>query len=371
MWRRTDSQLTALHSRHRLSAACLEPRTPVASSGFRAVTSVTSLEIATFSDRNSVTYGVLNREQESPMLRRVTSRLGVLVCALTATAAFADVAHAGLPDLGTTATVSTATQPAVEAVNSAVQTPAPAIAPAAVQAPVPVVAPAVQAPAPAVASPVVAVVQTVSGTASETTRAVTETVKPVTESVNAAVNQTNVTAPVRQVTELVQQATANTTAALPNSSATQTPDASRGPAPATGSTTESNAPPTMTPAPATPREAAVRARPSAKKIRPARAGVMHPITATPMTTTMVADSKGGRASDAPAKRTPRVPDSPQMPPSGLNFSALGDGGGSAPLLFGLLGLLFLLAIPTAVRWLRPALALGLSPAYVAPGDRPG
>jgi pyrroloquinoline quinone (PQQ) biosynthesis protein C len=28
-------------------------------------------------------------------------------------------------------------------------------------------------------------------------------------------------------------------------------------------------------------------------------------------------------------------------------------------------------IPNAVRWLRPALAHGLSPAYVAIGDRPG
>ena len=46
-------------------------------------------------------------------------------------------------------------------------------------------------------------------------------------------------------------------------------------------------------------------------------------------------------------------------------------GGNGLLLFGLLSFLFLLAIPSAVRWLRPALALGMSPAYVAPGDRPG
>jgi pyrroloquinoline quinone (PQQ) biosynthesis protein C len=36
-----------------------------------------------------------------------------------------------------------------------------------------------------------------------------------------------------------------------------------------------------------------------------------------------------------------------------------------------LSFLFLLAIPTAVRWLRPALAHGMSPAYVALSDRPG
>jgi hypothetical protein len=46
-------------------------------------------------------------------------------------------------------------------------------------------------------------------------------------------------------------------------------------------------------------------------------------------------------------------------------------GGGGLLLFGLLAFLFLLAIPTAVRWLRPAAALGLSPAYVALRDRPG
>jgi hypothetical protein len=51
--------------------------------------------------------------------------------------------------------------------------------------------------------------------------------------------------------------------------------------------------------------------------------------------------------------------------------ALGNASAGGLLLFGLLGFLFLLAIPTAVRWLRTAEALGLSPVYVAPGDRPG
>jgi hypothetical protein len=57
---------------------------------------------------------------------------------------------------------------------------------------------------------------------------------------------------------------------------------------------------------------------------------------------------------------------------GLGFALLAGatsaGGG---LLFALLLFGFLLVIPNAVRWLRPALALGLSPAYVALGDRPG
>jgi hypothetical protein len=54
------------------------------------------------------------------------------------------------------------------------------------------------------------------------------------------------------------------------------------------------------------------------------------------------------------------------------LAAFGEApGGGGLLLFGLLGFLFLLVIPNAVRWLRPALALGLSPAYVATRDRPG
>jgi hypothetical protein len=56
--------------------------------------------------------------------------------------------------------------------------------------------------------------------------------------------------------------------------------------------------------------------------------------------------------------------------SGVAAFASGLGGGGA-LLFGLLGFLLLLAIPTAVRWLRPAMALGLTPAYVASRERPG
>jgi hypothetical protein len=67
-----------------------------------------------------------------------------------------------------------------------------------------------------------------------------------------------------------------------------------------------------------------------------------------------------------------VPDLPRLPlpgftPAGTSGSAFGGG----LLAFAILLFSFLLVIPNAVRWLRPALALGLSPAYVAIGDRPG
>jgi len=61
---------------------------------------------------------------------------------------------------------------------------------------------------------------------------------------------------------------------------------------------------------------------------------------------------------------------PQRAPGwGLFAGGAADGGGV--LLFGLLSFLLLLAIPNAVRWLRPAVALGLSSRYVALRDRPG
>src|SRR5919108_180635 len=74
---------------------------------------------------------------------------------------------------------------------------------------------------------------------------------------------------------------------------------------------------------------------------------------------------------APAKnaRAPGLPRGPlpQVPLSGT--AGASGSGGVVP--FAALTFAILLAIPNAVRWLRAALALGLSPAYVAPGDRPG
>jgi hypothetical protein len=78
--------------------------------------------------------------------------------------------------------------------------------------------------------------------------------------------------------------------------------------------------------------------------------------------------------EARAARTggnPRGPLPGGLPPMNGIAAFASGGGGSGALFFGLLGFLLLLAIPTAVRWLRPAGALGLTPAYVAPSDRPG
>jgi hypothetical protein len=66
----------------------------------------------------------------------------------------------------------------------------------------------------------------------------------------------------------------------------------------------------------------------------------------------------------------RVPRPHEGPGAGLLAGVAGIAGGGL-LNFGFLAFVLLLVIPTAVRWLRPAVALGLSPAYVALRDRPG
>ena len=87
-------------------------------------------------------------------------------------------------------------------------------------------------------------------------------------------------------------------------------------------------------------------------------------------------TKGGSSTragpDKGAGGGPRSP-LPDAPLSGF-FSAAGasaGGAGGGLIAFALLLSLFLLVIPNAVRWLRTALALGLSPAYLAIGERPG
>jgi hypothetical protein len=68
----------------------------------------------------------------------------------------------------------------------------------------------------------------------------------------------------------------------------------------------------------------------------------------------------------------RAPNLPRIPIPGFSVAAASGGGAAAALTaFAALLLAFLLVIPNAGRWLRPVLALGLSPAYVALGDRPG
>jgi hypothetical protein len=87
-------------------------------------------------------------------------------------------------------------------------------------------------------------------------------------------------------------------------------------------------------------------------------------TEPPLVTRTGANTRDGTA----------VPNLPSRAPSwpGSNFANAAVGAsGSGLLFFGFLLFAFLLVIPNAVRWLRPALALGLSPAYVALGERPG
>lgn len=77
------------------------------------------------------------------------------------------------------------------------------------------------------------------------------------------------------------------------------------------------------------------------------------------------------AQQAGSSRSP-VPDLPRLPlPGFTSAGASGSGVGGGLLAFAILLFSFLLVKPSAVRWLRPALVLGLSPAYVAIGDRPG
>lgn len=70
---------------------------------------------------------------------------------------------------------------------------------------------------------------------------------------------------------------------------------------------------------------------------------------------------------------PHGPTAPRWPLPGFPTAglAVGASGGGVVLLFAALLLTLMLAIPNAGRWLRPALALGLRPAFVSPGDRPG
>jgi hypothetical protein len=91
---------------------------------------------------------------------------------------------------------------------------------------------------------------------------------------------------------------------------------------------------------------------------------------TPATTVVTSaaphdDGAAGAPRDRSPQRTPQLPGGAAV--AGF-VSAAGSGG---MVLFGLLGFLFLLAIPNAVRLLRPVSALGMTPAYVALSDRPG
>jgi hypothetical protein len=94
-----------------------------------------------------------------------------------------------------------------------------------------------------------------------------------------------------------------------------------------------------------------------------------PLALSYLTTTAVpAQVDAGKG--AGNSRSP-VPHLPQLPLPGFTSAGASGGIGGGLLAFAILLFSLLLVIPNAVRWLRPALALGLSPAYVAIGDRPG
>jgi hypothetical protein len=73
-----------------------------------------------------------------------------------------------------------------------------------------------------------------------------------------------------------------------------------------------------------------------------------------------------RAPAAPERRAPGPLPGPTGAPA---FGSASSVGGNAVLIALLLG--FVLAIPNVGRWLRPTLALGLSPVTLSPPARPG
>jgi hypothetical protein len=91
-------------------------------------------------------------------------------------------------------------------------------------------------------------------------------------------------------------------------------------------------------------------------------------TAAPATFTTVRTAHVAESGSTPG-RLPRPPSPDDQSSSPLGSA--GGTGGAGGAIFAALLLGFLLVTPNAGRWLRSVLALGLSPAYVAPGERPG
>jgi hypothetical protein len=337
---------------------------------------------------------------------------GVIACS----AAFAEVAHAGLPGAPTDQTVAAATPaaaaPATSAVTSVAQTPAPAPVASAAPTPAPAV-PKAPAPAPApvtttvkAAAPVTNTVQNVAAPVTNTVQKAAAPVTTTVQDVAAPVTNTvqNVAAP---VTKAVQNASAPVINAVPAAAVTNV--ATQTAAGLTSTTKDvtpkvetlaqqtthvvgaavrdaDRAVPSVTPAPAptaarapahelgvtaatrpvapTPPEAhGVRA--AHRPVAVVAPRVSHRFEA-PISAERIAPA--AKRASAPASNLP-----PSLPPiPGASFGgALAGSSSTTVLLFGLLGFLFLLVIPNAVRWLRTVLALGLSPAYVALSDRPG
>jgi hypothetical protein len=320
-------------------------------------------------------------------------RLLVLFGALSCAAIFADVARGGVPGAPADPTAATATQSAVATVTSvatpivqaadSVPTPAP---PAATALPGVQTGTVTGAPAAVTAS----LTKAVSQTAPTATHAVADTVTgagsavvlaasaakvtsgtsplpaPLTAVVRTATGilaepgnlaATTVTAPLRVGLDRPASGgtQATSTAARPGPSASS-PDPVTGAASAIGTHAQAGSVHTATPARA------------ARSAHSAAQALAAPFSAN---SEVLAGWPRARGAGAPAKDA-RVPLPPpgRLPGIGALAAFAGASGGGL-LLFGLLGFLFLLAIPNAVRWLRSALALGLSPAYVAPSDRPG
>ena len=344
-------------------------------------------------------------------MRNVLERMLVLGGVIASAAAFADAAHAGLPAIpAASATTPPASAPALPTTPApVVSTPAPVVS----STPAPVVSstPAVSAPAAPASSPAVtptavtaaatqpaataasaaADVRAASSSAAKTASDlagsaaatahsaasdVTTKVTPLVEAAHEAVNST--AAPLlRSTTEplvrLSGQVVAPTATRISNAIRTSVV-----PSPVRSS----SSPPTAMSArnvTETPRSEAIvtTARNTVQRAPPQPRVWLKDLALIPwgdssfVGGTMPAGAVvSGSRGDSPGGRVPQRP--PPLPPPGSSVLAgTSTSGGGGLLLFGLLAFAFLLAIPTAVRWLRPALALGLSPAYVAPGDRPG
>jgi hypothetical protein len=274
---------------------------------------------------------------------------GSLLCA----AGFADVARAEIPGTDAAPATATATQSAVAAATPAAPPVVPEMTAIAPSRPTTTVAPVVTTRVTNVVKAPVAAATNVT----TAVRAPTEVQAGAAKLTQTAVHLISTTAAQTQAPIAPRPSRdSDSTAVRPHQHASSQPELP--------AATAANARPTTdakhTVAAPVPSHGARRsATPSATVARPST------FAHEPQATRPAADNAGGVT---PPRLPPRLP---QQFPGAALLAAFGQAGGGGILLFGLLGFLFLLAIPTAVRWLRPALALGLSPAYVALRDHPG
>jgi hypothetical protein len=194
--------------------------------------------------------------------------------------------------------------------------------------------------APAVAATTAPVVSTVDHTVGTVTKTATQAVGAVTTKANATVHQVASSAPKPAVPQRSGHA------ALPTTTPAQPPAHSRAPAP------------TAHPAKHHPQPA-----PRVKSLPNALSS-----TAAFAAPTTGRANPAGSAAHAPAapRRNDRLP-----LPAPLNGLVSGSASSTGTALVLAILLAFVLAAPNAGRWLRPALALGLSPVTLSPDDAPG